>query len=369
MAFVRRCSMPNSHGTSSRRAAGKPVLMTIELRPLVGGEDHPADPSALGQPGALVGEKKRKRAPNSPSLEKKKLRRRLVRKPKETTSSRVLDSNSLLRLRDEPEEDEIFVSHEPSVPEEWKAAEGETTEANPPQVASYLQFLVTDEDHAKMNGVDALCQFNEAQQALNRASVLHHETFLWYRDELSQLEAEVKRLAQKRDMYKLLSEHREGEVKSLRSEFDVTQKEHADLVEQVKIFEVSNAELDTVTNGQNPQVQQKVDRVDQLWAEMDEFKAMVEECKGKMDRLALEKETAREQLASAEAQLRVVREKAEARSQNIEDFQSQLGLVVAARDTLAKEFEASKSVVKITGPMLKKRWSSTKLMPRQPRTD
>lgn len=46
--------------------------------------------------------------------------------------------------------------------------------------------------------------------------MLYHETFLRYRDDLSQLEAEVKELAEKRDMYKLLNEKHEGEVKKLR---------------------------------------------------------------------------------------------------------------------------------------------------------
>ncbi|XP_070037072.1 tropomyosin-2-like [Nicotiana tomentosiformis] len=149
-------------------------------------------------------------------------------------------------------------------------------------------------------------------------------------------------------MYKLLSEQLEGEVKNLRAELDVAQKEHADLLEQVKIFEVSDDELDTVSNGLNPKVQKKIDRVDQLQAEMDEVKAMAEEWNGKMDRLASEKETAREQLASAEAQLRSVKEKAETRSRKIEDLQSQLGPAVAARDTFARELEAAKSVAETT---------------------
>nr|XP_033508845.1 uncharacterized protein LOC117273756 [Nicotiana tomentosiformis] len=152
-----------------------------------------------------------------------------------------------------------------------------------------------------MNELDAPCLFNEAQHALNRASVLHHETFLQYRDELSQLEAEVKEIDEKRDMYKLLSEQREGEIRNLRAELDAAQKEDVAVVEQV---------------------QQKLDRIDQLRAEMDEVKVMAEEWKGKMDLLASKKEIAREQLTSAEVQLRASREKADARSQKIKDLQS-----------------------------------------------
>lgn len=38
----------------------------------------------------------------------------------------------------------------------------------PVGVASYLRYLVTDEDHAKMNDVDAPCLLNEAQHVLKR---------------------------------------------------------------------------------------------------------------------------------------------------------------------------------------------------------
>ncbi|XP_070037166.1 uncharacterized protein [Nicotiana tomentosiformis] len=178
--------------------------------------------------------------------------------------------------------------------------------------------------------------------------VLHHETFLRYPDELNQLKVEVKKLAEKRDTYKHLSEQREGEAKSLRAELDAARKEHADLVEQVKIFEVSDHELDKVTNGQNPQVQQKIDRINQLRVERDIIKVEAKEWKGKMDRLALKNETTQEQLVSAEAQLRAMREKAEARSQKIEELQSQLSSVVANRETLAKELKAAKTMAKIT---------------------
>nr|XP_009621154.1 uncharacterized protein LOC104112831 [Nicotiana tomentosiformis] len=118
-------------------------------------------------------------------------------------------------------------------------------------MASYLRCLVTEEDQAKINEVDSPYQFNEAQHALNRASVLHHEVFLRYQDKLNQLKAEVRGLTEKRNSYKLLKEQCEGEAKSLRAKLEVARKENADLVEQVKIFEVSDDELGSVTNGRS----------------------------------------------------------------------------------------------------------------------
>ncbi|XP_070055028.1 uncharacterized protein [Nicotiana tomentosiformis] len=181
-----------------------------------------------------------------------------------------------------------------------------------------------------------------------QASVLHHETFLRYRDELNQLEAEVKLLIEKRDKYKLLSDQREGEAKGLRAELEAARKEQADLVEQVKLFEVSDDELDTMTNGWNLEVQQKIDRIDQLLAKMDAIKVKAEEWRGRMDCLASKKETAWAQLASAEAQIWAAEEKPEARSQNVEELQSQLSSAVSDRETLSKEFKVAKSVVEVT---------------------
>ncbi|XP_019230816.1 PREDICTED: cingulin-like [Nicotiana attenuata] len=178
-----------------------------------------------------------------------------------------------------------------------------------------------------MNEVEAPYLFNETQQALKQASVLHHETFLRYREELNQYEVEIRGLTEKRDSYKLLSEQREGKVKNLQAELEVARKEHPDLVEQVRsIFEVSDNETDTVANGPNLQVQKKLDKIEQFRAEVDAVKVEVEEWKSNMDRLALEKKTARAQLAK-----------------KIEKLQSQLNSVVSDLENLANKLETAKS--------------------------
>ncbi|XP_070034702.1 uncharacterized protein [Nicotiana tomentosiformis] len=110
-------------------------------------------------------------------------------------------------------------------------------------VASYLQFLLTEEDQAKLNKVDVPCLFNEVQHALNRALVLHHKSFLRYRAEVNQLEAEARELAEKRDTYKLLSEHYEEAVKSLQAELDAAEKKYVDLVEQIASIEHERDDL------------------------------------------------------------------------------------------------------------------------------
>ncbi|XP_070035666.1 uncharacterized protein [Nicotiana tomentosiformis] len=180
-----------------------------------------------------------------------------------------------------------------------------------------------------MNEVDALCMFNEAQQALN------------------QLEAKVRGITEKRDSYKLPSEQHERESKSLRAELEVAQKKHPDLAEQVRIFEVSDDELGSVTNDWNPQVQQKIDQVAQLRVEMDVVKAKTNKWRGRMDRRASEKEAARVQLTSAEVQLRAAKEKVEPQSRKVGELQSRLNLAASERKTMLKELEMAKSVAAV----------------------
>lgn len=51
--------------------------------------------------------------------------KRMTRKPKKTSNSGVPDSDSLLRLRDESEEDDIFIAYKSTPPWEPVEAEGE----------------------------------------------------------------------------------------------------------------------------------------------------------------------------------------------------------------------------------------------------
>ncbi|XP_070047149.1 uncharacterized protein [Nicotiana tomentosiformis] len=165
--------------------------------------------------------------------------------------------------------------------------------------------------------------------------------------ELSQYEVDNRGLTEERYAFKLLSEQREGEAKGLRAELEAAQKEQADLAEQVKIiFEVNDTDSGVTANSSIPQVQQKLDVIGHLREEVDVVKAEAEAWKKNMDRLALEKEAARAQLASAKTQLRSLKEKALVQAKKIEEFQSRLGSATSDRERLATELAAAKSEVK-----------------------
>ncbi|XP_070035037.1 tropomyosin-like [Nicotiana tomentosiformis] len=129
---------------------------------------------------------------------------------------------------------------------------------------------------------------------------------------------------------------------------DATQKEHADLVEKLKVFEVRNEGPVAEANINTSQVQQKIDQIDQLYKEINEIQVMDDGWKNKMDLLASEKETAQAKLPSVEVQLRVAKEKVDARARQNEDLQAQLGSAIAEWDALGKELEIMRSKLEAT---------------------
>jgi len=91
-----------------------------------------------------------------------------------------------------------------------------------------------------------------------QVSVLQHKAFLRYREEFKCHEVKTWELTEKKDAYNLLREKSQADLEAARNE-------HTDLLEQVrKVFEVSHDESDTVANDPNPQVQNKLDQIEQL---------------------------------------------------------------------------------------------------------
>ncbi|XP_070039653.1 uncharacterized protein [Nicotiana tomentosiformis] len=278
--YSERAWMELSKGRWEVRNHGLPK--DVAMMPPSGEEDVP-----LKSPAPKQGdEKKRKRVPNSPNSKKKKLKKR-SRKPKGSTDT--LSSDSIRRLRDESKEEE----------EEEK---------------SQLVARV-------------------------RASVLHHETFLRCREELTHHEAEVRDLTEKSDTYKLLSE-------KLRADLVTVRNEHAEMAEQVfRVLHDSEDELKIVTNDLILEVRQRLEQIREIQAQVDTIQAEAEEFKKNMDILASKREVAQAQLESIETQLRAAKEKASVQVKKIEELQSQLDLAISDKANLANELEAAKSEV------------------------
>ncbi|XP_070032551.1 uncharacterized protein [Nicotiana tomentosiformis] len=117
------------------------------------------------------------------------------------------------------------------------------------------------------------------------------------------------------------------ELKKALKEASFLKQEHADLVKKV---------------------QEKINLIDQLWAEMDEVKATIEVWKGKIDMLASEKVVAKAELASVENQLQVAKDKADKWSRLNDDLQAQLSSAVTELDALGQEYVALRSKLDAT---------------------
>ncbi|XP_060194184.1 uncharacterized protein LOC132623445 [Lycium barbarum] len=167
--------------------------------------------------------------------------------------------------------------------------------SGPVGVSSYLYPLVSQEDHKKMAEVDESCLFNEAQHALNRASVLHHASFHRLRHEVGRLKEELESKSQEVDEFMTLYENKLQYIPSLldlsilisdlaaaRNEAAEAKREHDQLAEKARAY---------------------VSQIDQLRAELDgikpEFDSLHEITVGAVS----ECDVLREQLWSSEEQI------------------------------------------------------------------
>ncbi|XP_070041351.1 uncharacterized protein [Nicotiana tomentosiformis] len=153
-----------------------------------------------------------------------------------------------------------------------------------------------------------------------------------------------KKRAARKPKASVLHHEREGEVKGLRAKLEASRKEQAELAEKVKrIFEFNDIGSGVTANSSVPQVEKKFDVIRKLRVEVHAMRVEAEEWKKNIDRLASEKEAARAQLASVEAPLPSIKEKALVQAKKIEEFQSWLSSANSDRERLVTELAATKS--------------------------
>ncbi|XP_059291555.1 uncharacterized protein LOC132045050 [Lycium ferocissimum] len=188
--------------------------------------------------------------------------------------------------------------------------------SGPVGVSSYLYPLVSQEDRKKMAEVDESCLFNEAQHALNRASVLHHASFHRLRHEVGRLKEELESKSQEVDELMALYEKKLQYISSLpdlsilksdlaaaRSEAAEAKRERDQLAEKVKAFEVYNKSLIADANAFASQARAYVSQIDQLRAELDGIKPEFDSLHETTVGAVAERDVLREQLRSSEEQM------------------------------------------------------------------
>ncbi|XP_070050126.1 uncharacterized protein [Nicotiana tomentosiformis] len=255
------------------RCLGKDAI----LRPPSGEEE-----SSAPVPKSTKGNK-RKRASTSEDLEPKT---RMTRKPKRKIIP--LTEESVRRLRDEDDEEE--------------------------NDGSILVARVK-------KTIDA------PKAAGSMASVVHREACSRSRAELSQCEADLRRVTEERNTLKLLCGQREEEIRDLRAELA---KAHQDQTEQVMIIlKTHGLDYGTVANISISHLQQKLEVIGKLREEVDTIRAEALGWKDAMDRLAAKKETARAQLSFAESQLQGMKERSSVQARKIEELEARLASELA----------------------------------------
>ncbi|XP_019256432.1 PREDICTED: centrosomal protein of 63 kDa-like [Nicotiana attenuata] len=133
--------------------------------------------------------------------------------------------------------------------------------------------------------LDASFILEEAEKLQKRSAMLFHQAFSKCRVELARCEDELKNLMSEIDGLKDLYAKREGELNDLRASSTKASQERSELIEK-----------------------EKADLVEQLQEELKTKEAVTLGWKQSMDRLASEKDSLQEQLASTESQLRSAKE-------------------------------------------------------------
>ncbi|XP_019228756.1 PREDICTED: uncharacterized protein LOC109209867 [Nicotiana attenuata] len=166
---------------------------------------------------------------------------------------------------------------------------------------------------------DASSLFEEAQRLLIRAIAK-------FRTELSQCEAELKKVSGEEKALRFLCGQREEELKDLRTTLAKAQKSESELDEQVTAiltkFGLLGPTLEAKTS--ISQLQQKLDMIGQLRGEVDRVRADCQQWKKNIDQLAAEKEDVKAQLASAEAQLRGAEAKSLDQAREVEGLEAEI---------------------------------------------
>ncbi|XP_070050639.1 uncharacterized protein [Nicotiana tomentosiformis] len=173
---------------------------------------------------------------------------------------------------------------------------------------------------------DASGLFFKAQRALNRALALHQEVFSKSRGELSRCEADFRGLSEERNALKLLSGQKVEEIKDLRAELAKAHQDQTDLIGQVMtILKTHGLDSGTVTNISVSQLQQKIERIEQLCEDISTIKA--------------------ESLGVERSQLRGLKENSSAQAKKIGDLEAQLAFELARAKTKAEKAKAEAEAI------------------------
>ncbi|XP_019252671.1 PREDICTED: uncharacterized protein LOC109231464 [Nicotiana attenuata] len=185
---------------------------------------------------------------------------------------------------------------------------------------------VLEEDlfHGFYAGIEDTTDLNDASTIFEEAQRLLSQTIAKFRAELSQCEAELKKVSGEEKALRLLCNQKEEELRDLRAELAKAQKKETELDEQVTMILTGYGLLGSTSEANTliSQLQQNLEMIGQLRGAVDQVKVDCHRWKKNMDQLAADKEVVTVQLTSAETQLRGIKVKGLAQAKKIEELEA-----------------------------------------------
>ncbi|XP_070048964.1 uncharacterized protein [Nicotiana tomentosiformis] len=235
----------------------------------------------------------------------------------------------------------ITAGHLPSFPIFSKKALREAQELKTPDIGGGSS--IGDPFRDCFTGVDDASDINDASILLEEAQRLLSRAFAKFRADLSQCEIEIQKVSEDRNALKFLCGQKDEIIKDLQADLAKAREEEVELDKQVSILLIKYGLDPTVeANTSLSQLQQKVERIELLWGEVDQVKADCDRWKENMDRLAAEKETTLAKLSSVEVQLQGVKEKSSSQSKRIKELKT--GFAEAKAEIEKTKVMADKSI-------------------------
>ncbi|XP_070008351.1 uncharacterized protein [Nicotiana sylvestris] len=213
----------------------------------------------------------------------------------------------------------MTTSHALSLPTYFEEA---IKEANALRMPDPSKVLEEDPFQSCFAGVEDTIDLNDASTIFEEAQHLLCRDIIKFRAELSQCEAEHRKVSGKEKALRLFCSRKEEELKDLRAELAKARKNESELDEQIIVIltEYGFLGLTSEANTLISQLRQKLEMIGQLRGEVDQVKADCHRWKESMDQLAADKEAGQAQAKKIEeleaelarARAEVVQAKAEA---------------------------------------------------------
>ncbi|XP_019229608.1 PREDICTED: uncharacterized protein LOC109210616 [Nicotiana attenuata] len=236
----------------------------------------------------------------------------------------------------------MTTGHSLSLPSYFEEA---IEDANALRMLDLSKVLEEDPFHDCYAGIEDTIDLNDAATIFEESQRLLSQAIIKFRAELSQCEAELRKVSGKEKALRLLCNQREEELRDLRAELAKAQKNEAELDKQVTMILTGYGLLGPTleANTSLSQQQQKLEMIGQLRGEVDQVKADWHRWKKNMDQLAADKEVVTVQLTPAETQLRGIKAKGLARARKIEELDTELAGAQAEAAQAKAEVEKTRA--------------------------